>query len=151
MLVGGHPPGHLGYRLLALDQDLVGDSEFLGEGENQVVIFITLIHVHADAVLAALQRLAEGADVQGVGGNAVRALETELLELIQGVIAYKALSGGAAVDRPVVREHENAVLGELEVELHYVSAHPDDGLDGRDGVLRIIAPVASVAGHDHIL
>ena len=81
----------------------------------------------------------------------MRALETELLELIQGVIAYKALSGGAAVDRPVVREHENAVLGELEVEFHYVSAHPDDGLDGRDGVLRIIPPVSPVGYYHYIV
>ena len=48
-------------------------------------------------------------------------------------------------------EHQDAVLGLFEIEFHHIDTHPDDGLDGRNGILGIIAPVAAMGNDDYIL
>ena len=76
------------------------------------------------------------------------------VELLQGIESHsgdETLSGGGAVGRGVVTEHQHAVAGHLKVDFHNVHTHSNDGFDGGNGVLGIVAPVAAVSDHDHIL
>ena len=91
----------------------------------------------------------------------MRSLQAQALDFFEGEVAHAcALAGfafeyaaevGAAADGTVVAEHQHRIFGHLKVELHNVGAHADDALDGGNGVLGEIAPVAPVASHDHIL
>ena len=78
-------------------------------------------------------------------------LQPHLLDFVQCIIAYEAFSCGAAVQSGVMRQDQNAVLGELEVELHNVRTHTDNGLDGRNGVFRVVPPITSVTSNYNIL
>ena len=88
--------------MFAFDENLVGNDKFLGDGENHIVILISLVHVYADAVLAAFESFTKSTDVERIRSYAVCASESELLEFIESVVAYAAFASGATVDGPVV-------------------------------------------------
>ena len=78
-------------------------------------------------------------------------LQSELLNLIQSIVADEPFACGAAVESLVMREDEDTVFGKFEIQFHNISTHSDNGLDGRDGILRVISPVASVTSDYNIL
>ena len=135
----------------ALDEHLVGHAQFLGDGQHEVVIAIALVDVHHDAVLAKLQRLPQSGNLHAGNGDAVTTLQVELQQLFVGVVADFSASRRASVKCIVVAQHQDAVLGELQVELHYVDAHVDDRLDSRQRILGIVTPIAAMSHHDDIV
>src|SRR5262249_33264767 len=61
----------------------------------------------------------------------------QLLELIEGVVGDAALTVGAALERGVVRHHELAVPGGVQVQLEHVGTPAlDRSLERRERVLR---------------
>ena len=150
---------HLGVALLhgpaALDEQLLGNAHLLGDGHNQIVVLESLVDIDDDAVLADEKSLLEGGHAQRVGGHAVGSFEFEGLDLRQGLLvdaaSALALPVGATADIGVVAEHQDAVHGHFDIQLHDIGAHADDGLDGRNGVLGIVAPVAAMAGDNDVV
>ena len=111
---------------LALDEELVCDTEPLGYFENLVVELVALVNIDTNPVLAYPQGFLEGENAAGVGGYAVRPFQPELFQLGQSEVAYRALAVGAAIQCPVMGQYEYGVLRHLQVELHNVSPHIDD-------------------------
>ena len=77
--------------------------------------------------------------------------EVKLQDFLIGVVRYFAATGSGAVQSMVMHENQHPVLSFLEVQFHHVHAHLNHGLNGRKGILRIIAPVSPVGHHYHIL
>ena len=145
----GELRGHDIRAALALDQNLLRDAQLLRDGQHQVVVLITLVDVDHDPVLAHLQRLAERRHpVRRL--HAVARLQNAPPDRVVGDVAHTALARSRPVDRPVVTDHQNAVLRQFKVQLHDVGTHADHRFDGRQRVFRPVAPVATVTGHDDI-
>ena len=136
--------------MFALDENLVGHAKLFRNLKHEVVELISLVNVHADSVLAALQSLAQCRNSQRVSCHAMSPLQPHRLELRKRVVAHESSAGETAVDCGVMREHEHAVFRELEVKLHDVCSHADDGLYCRNRIFRIVPPVAPVNGHNDI-
>ena len=160
MLVPGLVRGDHVYGLLALDEYLVGDSESFADLEHLVVVLVALVHVHAYTVLAAAQGLLEGRHFHRIDGDVVGPVKREHLNLGISEIAYQRalvrlvpehlFEVGATEHVAVVGEYQDGVLGHLEIQFHHICAHTYDGFYGADGVLREVAPVATVTDHHHI-
>ena len=135
----------------ALDEHLVGHAQFLGDGQHKVVVAIALVDVHHNAILAKLQCLPQGGYLHAGNGDAVTALQVEPQQFVVGVVADFLAPRRASVECLVVAQHQDAVLGELQVELHDVDAHADDRLDGRQRIFGIVAPIAAMGHHDDIV
>ena len=137
-------------RTLALDENLFRDSQFLRDGQHQIVVFVPLIDVHHDAGLAGFQRFAQRRHPQAVGDDVVGPAQFAAAYRVVGDVADAAFAVGGAVDGVVVAEYQHAVFGQLEVQLHDVDPHADNRLDGRNRILGVVAPVAAVGGDQHL-
>ena len=109
-----------------------------------------MVDIDDDPVLADFEGLAEGRDLEAGLDGAMGSLEVELQQFVVGIVADAAVAGGHAVERRIVVEHQDAVFGHLEVQFHDIDPHADDGFNGRDGILRIVAPVAAVRDNDNV-
>ena len=146
---------------LSLDEHLVRHTQLLADFQGGVVVVVALVDVHADAVLGAAERLLQGGHAHGVNLHAMCALEAQALDFRKGQVRHSgALVGlgaehlgkiGGTLHIGVVAEHQHGVRGHMDVQFHNVGPHADDAFNGRDGILRVVAPVSAVAGHHHIL
>ena len=89
-------------------------------------------------------------DMKSFECGGILATEIEFQQFLIGVVADVSVTGGHAVEGRIMAEHQDAVLGQLEIEFHDIHAHPDDGFDGGEGVFRIVAPVAAVGDDDDV-
>ena len=71
---------------------------------------------------------------------ALPGLDRNGLELLPIVVGDIPRTHGAAIDRAVVREDQNAVLGHLHVQLRHVDAHADGRSDRQQRIFRCHAP-----------
>lgn len=137
------------HRTFAFDEHLIRDAQLLGDGEREVVIFVALVDIHRDAVLADGERFAQGRHFER-GLHAVAGFQHAAPDRVVGDVADAAAAVGRAVDRLVVAQDQHAVLGELEVQFHDVYPHADHRFDRRDGVFGPVAPVSAVRDHHDV-
>ena len=134
----------------ALDKELSGYAEFLGKSLHHVVILVALVDIDDNAVLTDFERFAERRHTVRRGHTVAR-FEEAPLDGVVGNLGDKSASRGGAVQRPVVADHQNAVGGQRQIQFHDVGTHADHRFDGGDRVLGVVAPVATVTGHKHLV
>ena len=142
--VFGELRGHDFGRALAFDENLLRDAQLLGDGQYEVVVFVALVDVHHDTVLAGFECFAQRRHPQAVGDDVVSPAQLAAADRVVGDVADAALAAGRAVDGVIVAEHQYAVFGQFQVKLHDVYAHADHRFDGRNRVFGVVAPVAAV-------
>ena len=76
-------------------------------------------------------------------------LETEGADGVECKFGYTSFAGSSAVDFGIMHNDELAVGSALQVKFNDVHAHVDCRLDGRQRVLRPIAPICTMRSDEH--
>ena len=100
---------------------------------------VLVVEVEDHLVLAPLQHILQARNPVG-RDFAVAVHEVQAAQFVVGVVGDEALARGRAVDRQVVHEHHDAVLGEAEVDF-------EEGRHQRQRLFARLDAVFGIAGH----
>ena len=128
-----------------LDDDLIRCAGLFHQLVNLLKVVVAFVDIDEDFPFAEDEHFLEGGYVVACYGGAVLRAKTELLQLVEGEVGYGPFAIGTAVHGLIVHEYELAVFSALDVYFYHVNPSVYAALEGRNGVLGMVAPVASMS------
>ena len=101
------------WAMINLNTRKPADLLALHGGKYEVVVFVALVDVHHDTVLAGFECFAQRRHPQAVGDDVVSPAQLAAADRVVGDVADAALAAGRAVDGVIVAEHQYAVFGQF--------------------------------------
>ena len=114
-------------------------------------VVVALVDIDEDFPFAKDEDFFERGNVVASNGCVVLGTKSQFLYLVVGQVGNLAFPIGTAVNCWVVHQYELAVFGASHIYLNHIDTHIDAALESRNGVLGMVAPVASMCYDGDIL